>query len=99
MGGGWAVTITLNLPWLHTLPVQALLDTLPGLWRVGAHENGRRIVQRVRPAPAMVLDWEYLPVEGFADYHRRMAEVVQTIAETCADPVAYLAALRDWRAP
>lgn len=92
------MTITLDLPWLRTLPLQALLDTLPGLWRAGERQ-GRRIVERVRPAPAMVLDWEYLPVEGFADYHRRVAEVAQTIAETCADPVAYLAALRDWRAP
>lgn len=36
---------------------------------------------------------------SFGDYHRRLAEVVQTVSETCEDPVAYLAALRDWQAP
>lgn len=45
------VNITISLPWLHALPLQALL------------------------------------------------EVVQTVSETCEDPVAYLAALRDWQAP
>ena len=90
------MTITLNLPWLRTLPLQALLDTLPDGWRVG-ELHGKRIVERGRWNQHLV--WEYLPVDGFADYHRRMAEVVQAIAGTCADPVAYLAALRDWRAP
>lgn len=91
--------VTLDLPWLHTLPVQALLDTLPDGWRYGTHADGRRIVERPSRLCLRQIAWEYLPVEGFADYRRRMAEVVQVIAETCADPVAYLAALRDWRAP
>lgn len=86
------MTITLDLPWLRTLPLSALLDTLPQPWVVGEEEDGRPTFDRSRGG-AMILNSEWVPVPGFADYHRRVAELVQAIIESHPDPLAYLAAL------
>lgn len=86
------MAITLDLPWLRTLPLSALLDTLPPPWVVGEEDDGRPTFDRSRDG-AMILESEWVPVPGFADYGRRVAEVVQAVIESHPDPLAYLNAL------
>lgn len=78
------MTITLSLP-LQGVPLAALLDSLPVVWRVVDDEAGRPMFSRGE-GPSEV--WEYVPHPRAGDYVRRLGEAVQAIVNDLPLPSA-----------
>lgn len=77
-----------RLPWLKTLPLAAVIGSLPAGWAV-VQRDGVEAIQHTSGA------WEWLPVPGFGDYTRRLYDIAAAVERIDAD--AALVMIWAWR--